>query len=141
MKRPPKRILIIDDDPNVIAQLEKWLKDSGREVTSALNAEVGFAKAKEEFPDLILSDLMLPGIGGVDLARQLKADSQTKDIPIIFITVTLGVEKDKGDETLDIDGCLYRVFAKPLHNRKLLSEIRKSINRRIHGNVFRIKGS
>ena len=62
-------------------------------------------------------------------------------IPVIFITVTLGVEVDKGDETVDIDGCLYRIFAKPLHSRKILSEIRKSINRRIHDNPSDIQGS
>jgi hypothetical protein len=55
--------------------------------------------------------------------------------------VTLGVEVDKGDETLEVDGVKYRIFAKPLHVPKLLAEIRKSINRRKHGNKSEIEGS
>lgn len=140
MKRP-KRILTIDDDPNVIKILEKWLHNAGYEVLAALNGSEGLSRARAEIPDLILSDMMLPDINGVDIAKKLRADPATQGIPVIFMTVTLGVEMDKGDETINIEGILYRIFAKPLHNRKLLTEIRKSINRRIHGNEFRIQGS
>ena len=141
MKKVPRRILVIDDDPNVVRIVEKWLENDGCEVVSALNGEVGLERAKAEDFDLILSDLMLPGIGGVEVIKRLKTQPKTKDIPVIFMTVTLGVEVDHGDETLEVDGCKYRIFAKPLHSRKLLSEIRKSINRRIHGNKFEIEGS
>jgi len=92
-------------------------------------------------PTLILLDLMLPDVGGVEVARSLRSDPRTEQIPVIFMTVTLGVEVDKGDETMEVDGWLYRVFAKPLHRPKLLSEIRKSINRRLHHNKFKIQGS
>ena len=134
MKKPPQRILVIDDDPSMIKVLEKWLKVAGKQVAGALSGKSGLKRAREESPDLILIDLMLPDIGGVEVARQLKGDPATRDIPWIFISACLGVENDKGDEKIDIDGRLYPVFAKPLHNPKLLSEIRKSINRRIHGN-------
>lgn len=137
----PRKILVIDDDPNVIKILEKWIGTSGGAVIPALNGQVGLEIAKREKPELILCDMMLPGLTGVEVARKLKAMPETADIPVIFMTVTMGVEVDRGDETVDIDGCLYRIFAKPLHNRKLLSEIRKSINRRIHGNKFEISGS
>ena len=141
MKNRNSKILVIDDDPATVRLLEKWCSNAGKEVVAALNGEVGLEKAVSEAPDLILLDMMLPGIGGVDVAKKLKASDITKDIPVIFITVTLGVEVDKGDETVDIDGCLYRIFAKPLHSRKILSEIRKSINRRIHDNPSDIQGS
>lgn len=141
MAKRPRKILVIDDDPNTIKILEKWLKTAGHQILSAFNGAVGLEVARQESPDLILCDMMLPDINGVDVARRLKAEPQTRDVPVIFITVTLGVEVDKGDETINIDECLYRIFAKPLHNRKLLSEIRKSINRRIHGNTFDIRGS
>jgi len=136
-----RRILVVDDDPNTIKILEKWLVNNGCEVRSALNGRIGLQKAKGEFFDLILSDMMMPDVGGVEFARELKKDPSTADIPVIFITVTLGVEVDKGDETIDIDGVLYRIFAKPLHRQKLLTEVRKSINRRLHKNPFKIKGS
>ena len=141
MSKPQRKILVIDDDPNVIKIMEKWLLNDGCAVINAMNGQVGLDKARVELPDLVVSDMMLPDTNGVDVARALKADENTTNIPVIFITVTLGVEVDKGDETIDIDGCLYRIFAKPLHTRKLLSEIKKSINRRRHGNAFEIEGS
>ena len=61
-------------------------------------------------------------------------EKDTDDIPIIFMTVTIELDKDKGKESIEIYGRQYRAFAKPLHNRKLLSVIRKEINKRIHGN-------
>ena len=134
MKKSPKKILIIDDDPGMIKVLTKWLKVAGREVVSAYYGKTGLKMARTVVPDLILIDLMLPDIGGLDVARQLKADAKTRDIPFIFISAYIGLENDKGDEQLEIDGVKYSIFAKPLHNAKLLSEIRKSINRRLHKN-------
>ncbi|MCK5580280.1 MAG: response regulator [Candidatus Omnitrophica bacterium] len=130
MKKEKKKILVVDDDAGMVKVLEKWLHVAGREVIGALSGETGLERAEKEVPDLILLDLMLPGIGGVEVARRLKANSVTKDIPVIFITMCIGVENDKGDEKIEVDGQIYRAFAKPLHNKKLLSEIRKTINRR-----------
>lgn len=140
MKKSNK-ILVIDDDPNTVRLLKKWCENAGKDVSGAFNGTEGLALAAAEPPDLILLDLMLPDIGGVDVARQLKTREETGNIPIFFITVTMGVEQDRGDETIDVDGCLYRIFAKPLHPQKLLSEIRKSINRRLHGNPSPVEGS
>jgi len=102
----------------------------GYRVISAVDGSMALRKAKEESPDLILLDLMIPQMNGKQIAISLKDMPETKDIPLIFITATLGVENDKGDEEIDIDGRLCRIFAKPLHNPKLLSVIRKTINRR-----------
>ena len=140
MKKPSK-ILVIDDDPNTVRLLEKWCENAGKDVIGSLNGREGIVRAREEQPDLILLDVMLPDIGGLDVVRELRTDPATDTIPVFFITVTLGVEQDKGDETVDVDGRLYRIFAKPLHPQKLLSEIRKSINRRLHGNPSPIEGS
>jgi len=134
MKNTSKQILVIDDDPGMIKVLEKWLKVAGKKVLGALSGKSGLKRAKEEALDLILIDLMLPDIGGIEVAQKLKMDPATSDIPLIFISAYIGLENDKGDEKIDIEGHLCPVFAKPLHNPKLLSEIRKSINRHIHGN-------
>ncbi len=140
-KKTVRNILVIDDDPNMIRILEKWLQNAGCRVWASLNGTEGIETAQREKPSLILLDLMLPDIGGVEVARRLREDQQTTDIPVLFMTVTMGVEIDKGDETMEIDGRLYRVFAKPLHRAKLLSEIRKSINRRLNKNPSSIEGS
>ena len=135
MKKTPKKILVIDDDTILVRILDKSLRADGYEVIGALKGGTGIERAKNEHPDLIVLDLMLPDIGGTEVTRRLKGDPQTKDIPILFITVTMGVENDKGDEHIEIDGKKYRIFAKPLHNRKLLSTIRKLINMRAHKNI------
>lgn len=136
-----KRVLVIDDDPNTVRLIQKWCTNAGYEVVGVLNGLAGVEQAKATLPSLILLDLMLPDIGGLEVSKRLRCDPATSEIPIIFITVTLGVEVDKGDETLNVDGIKYRIFAKPLHVPKLLAEIRKSINRRIHGNKLEIEGS
>ena len=141
MKKTLRKILVVDDDPNVIRLLEKWLQNAGCDVKGALNGKAGLEMALKESPDLILLDLMLPDVGGLEVAKRLRNRLQMQNIPVIFMTVTMGVEIDKGDETMEVDGWRYRVFAKPLHREKLLSEIRKSINRRIHGNKLEIQGS
>ena len=134
MKDVSRQILVIDDDPGMIKILEKWLKVAGKKVIGALSGKSGLKRAREDRFDLILIDLMLPDIGGIEVAQKLKASPGTQGIPLIFISAYIGLENDKGDEKIDIDGHLCPVFAKPLHNPKLLSEIRRSINRRIHGN-------
>jgi len=137
----PAKILVIDDDPNTVRFIQKWCENAGKDVVGVFNAQTGIETARQDPPDLILLDMMLPDGNGVAVARALKQDPATVDVPVIFITVTMGVENDRGDETIDVDGCLYRIFAKPLHPQKLLAEIRKSINRRRHGNPSDIKGS
>ena len=128
MKKPPKKILVIDDDPGTIRLLEKWLRVGGRLTITAANAASGLSRAKKENPDLILLDIRLPDLNGIDLARLLHRNPITKDIPIIFITICIDVKKDKGDQMIEIDGVSYRAFAKPLHNPKLLAEIRRTVN-------------
>ena len=128
MKKPPKKILVIDDDPGTIRLLEKWLRVGGRLTITAANAASGLSRAKKENPDLILLDIRLPDLNGIDLARLIHRNPITKDIPIIFITICIDVKKDKGDQMIEIDGVSYRAFAKPLHNPKLLAEIRRTVN-------------
>jgi len=134
MGNKTQRILIIEDEPGLTLILEKWLKNAGKETVMAYTGKAGLEILQEEIPDLVLLDLMLPDVGGVEVCRQMMEDSRTKDIPIIFMTACIGVETDKGDETMEVDGRYFRAFAKPLHKQKLLSEIRKAINRSIHGN-------
>ena len=129
-----RKILVIDDDPGMIKVLEKWLPVAGHSVVVAPDGEKGLELAKAEKPDLIILDLMLPGIGGVNLTKRLKQYEETRSIPIIFITACLGVEADKGDEEIIIDEQSYRIFAKPLHSAKLLTQVRKEINRSLNNN-------
>ena len=134
MAKVVKKILIVDDDPSMVKVLEKWLKMDGYISIFARTGEEGFNLAKDEKPDLILMDLMLPDVNGVQVIKQIVSEPELKKIPIVCITVTMGVETDKGDEQIDVDGRLFRAFAKPLHQRKLLSVIRKEINKAVNNN-------
>ncbi len=86
------KILIIDDDVELIDAVTTLLDAKGYEVVAAENGEDGCAKAKAENPDLILLDVMMTKkTEGFDTARALRGDAQTKDIPIILVT---GIRKE-----------------------------------------------
>ncbi|MBF0380808.1 MAG: response regulator [Magnetococcales bacterium] len=84
-KKRKKRVLIVDDEPANIDVLVETLK--GYERSIALNGEQALEVARSEpAPDIILLDIMMPGMDGYEVIKQLKADDKTKDIPVIFIT-------------------------------------------------------
>jgi len=129
MKKAPRKILVVDDNPGMLKVLNKWLKVAGYEVVEAWDGLMALEKCRREMPHLILLDILMPGMDGKEFVRQLQKDSAIKDIPIIFITICIDVEKDKGHEGIEIGGIRYPGFAKPLHNARLLSLIRKTLNR------------
>ena len=88
-----KHILIIEDEPDIAELLEYNLKTAGYRTTKANNGEIGLEKARDAYPDLILLDLMLPGLHGLDVCRILKTDKETEIIPIMMLTA-LGDEDD-----------------------------------------------
>jgi CheY-like chemotaxis protein len=135
MPKPRLKILVVDDDPVMVRLAARLLKNDGYDVFTAFSGEEGLAEAKAVKPDLILLDILMPDLDGKEVARRLRRDSETKDIPIVFMTVTIDLEVDKGNQTVGVDSYNFRGVAKPLHNRKILSVIRKEINKRIHGNT------
>ncbi|MGM0594292.1 MAG: twitching motility response regulator PilH [Pseudomonadota bacterium] len=80
------QILIVDDSPTEIHVLSSILEKLGHTVLTAENGELGIAKAKEDKPDLILMDVVMPGMNGFQATRQLTKDAETADIPIIIVT-------------------------------------------------------
>ena len=95
-----KNILVVEDDLDIRELISFNLANEGHQVFKANDGEVGIDKARNNNPDLILLDLMLPGIQGLDVCRIIKSDQETKEIPIIMVTA-LGQEEDivKGLET------------------------------------------
>ena len=95
-----KKILIVDDETDIIEILEYILRKEGYECISANDGEEGLRKAKEERPDLIILDVMMPKINGYKISRLLKYDTKYKEIPIIMLTAR-SQEEDKilGEET------------------------------------------
>jgi len=96
----PKKILVVDDDPDVVLFLSTVLRDHGYEPIEASDGRVGLEKASGERPDLILLDLMMPHKSGISLLKDLRRDRTLKSIPVIMVT---GVSGETG---VDLDSFL-----------------------------------
>lgn len=88
-----KKILFIEDEAALQQVFAGFLRDQGYEVKSALDGEIGLRLAKEEAPDLILLDLILPKMHGLDVLTKLKEDETTKDVPVIVLTNLEGMKE------------------------------------------------
>ena len=95
-----KKILIVDDEQDIVESLKFVLESSDYSCYTAFNGEDGLKLAKELIPDLIILDVMMPKINGYKISRLLKYDSKYKNIPILMITAR-SQEEDKliGEET------------------------------------------
>ena len=116
-----KSILVVDDDEGLIKMIQKILLPKGYSVLAAQTGEKGMQVAKLQKPDLIILDVILPGIKGRDVCLRLKEDEETKNIPVIFLTA-----KDSPDDIkaeLAAGGLTH--LTKPVHARTLIAEIKK----------------
>ena len=122
-----KNILVVEDDLDIRELISFNLVNEGHQVFEANDGEVGIDKARNNNPDLILLDLMLPGIQGLDVCRIIKSDQETKEIPIIMVTA-LGQEEDivKGLETGADD-----YITKPFSIKVLIARVNAVLKRSI----------
>ena len=81
-----KKALIVDDEPDTVTFLTKWLEDNGFEACSATDGDQGMQAVIEEKPDIILMDLRMPNQTGMQLYRKLRLREELKHIPVIFVT-------------------------------------------------------
>ncbi len=81
-----KKILIVDDDVQAVEMLSMILQDKGYEVIPAYVGELGYKKALEHRPDIILLDITLPGMDGYQVCEQIKHNPETSDIPVVMLT-------------------------------------------------------
>lgn len=92
-----KKILIVDDDMTLRELYEERIKAEGYTILSASDGEEAIEKATKEKPDLLLLDIMMPKINGIDVMKMLREKEETKDIPIIILTALIQeVDKIKG---------------------------------------------
>ena len=85
-----KKVLVLDDEPNVVAYLETLLQDNGYDTVSAGDGREGMEKARSEKPDLITLDISMPEESGVRFFRELKEDPDLSGIPVIIVTGVTG---------------------------------------------------
>lgn len=113
------RVLIADDEFNIRNILDFSLHAEGLDVVEAENGEQALMMAQEENPDLIILDVMMPGMGGVETCRALKADARTAHIPVILLTARSG--KDVRQEGLDAGAAKY--ITKPFSPQRVISVV------------------
>jgi len=88
------RILVVDDSPSQLFGMQKIIEKIGHEVLTATNGEEGVRTAKEQIPDLILMDVVMPELNGFQATRKISRDERTSHIPIIMVT-TKNLQTDK----------------------------------------------
>lgn len=120
-----ERIVIIEDEVDILDVLQLQLTREGYRVTACSNGEEGLARVREEDPDLVLLDLMLPGLDGLEVCRRIKSDPVTEGVRIVMVSA-------KGEETdivigLELGADDY--VAKPFSPRLLLARIKAVLRR------------
>jgi two-component system alkaline phosphatase synthesis response regulator PhoP len=120
-----ERVLIIEDELNIIELVAYNLEKEGWLVSKAQTGEEGLEKIEEEHPDIILLDLMLPGIDGMEICRRTRQNKLTKDIPIIILTA----KAEEADRVLGLESGADDYVTKPFSPRELVARIRAVLRR------------
>ena len=134
-----KRLLVVDDEPNLLRAVAACLKTEGYEVTTARSGREALMQLAEAVPDLLVSDIRMPGMDGYQLARQLRGSPRTALVPIVFLTAK--------DETSDrIEGFRAGIDAyltKPFEPEELIAVVNGILIRveRTHSQIARLVDS
>ena len=122
------RVLVVDDDPDIVEYVSSFLEDEGYEVVAAVDARSALAEAERSNADVILIDVMLPGKSGLDLLVCLRRDPRWAGIPLVLVTGDDSVLKDECRSYLethqDVRGPDH-VLGKPMDRDLLLSILRE----------------
>ena len=134
-----KRLLVVDDEPNLLRAVAACLKTEKYEVSTARSGHEALMQLAESVPDLIISDIRMPGMDGYKLARQLRGSPRTALVPIVFLTAK--------DETADrIEGFRAGIDAyltKPFEPDELIAVVNGILSRveRTHSQIARLVSS
>lgn len=119
------RILVIDDEEDLIELVRYNLEQEGFQVKSASDGESGLTVARKELPDLILIDLMLPGMDGLELCRSLRAENRTASIPVIMLTA----KSAESDRIVGLELGADDYVVKPFSPRELTARVKAVLRR------------
>jgi two-component system phosphate regulon response regulator PhoB len=122
---PKKTVLTIDDEKDLIELVRYNLEKEGFQVRGALDGETGLAMALKEMPDIVLVDLMLPGMDGLEVCRRLRADRRTAAIPLIMLSAKSG----ESDRVVGLELGADDYVTKPFSPRELTARVRALLRR------------
>lgn len=117
-------VLIVDDSPTEVHVLKTWLEKNGFMTLTAESGEEGIQKARNQKPDAIIMDVIMPGMSGFQATRQLTKDPETSGIPIVMVTT-------KGQETDKIWGMRQGAVAylpKPVTEKQVVGKMHEVLN-------------
>jgi two-component system cell cycle response regulator DivK len=120
------RVLVVEDNPTNLKLATFLLESAGHTVLSAADAEAGLTSARDARPDLILMDMQLPGISGLEATAQLKRDQATRGIPIVALTALAM----KGDEERILAAGCDGYIAKPMRYLEFLATVRAYLSQK-----------
>jgi len=119
-------ILVVEDEPAIMELLRVNLVAAGYDVAEATDAEAAQQALRTRLPDLMLLDWMLPGQSGLSLARQLRSEMRTRELPIIMVTA----RADEGDKVAGLEGWVDDYVTKPFSPRELRARIKAVLRRK-----------
>jgi len=122
----PGNILIVEDESSILELISLNIHQAGFNPIRAINAEYANNIVKETIPDLIVLDWMLPGMDGIEFTKRLRANSETKSIPIIMLTA----KADEGNKIKGLDVGADDYLTKPFSPRELIARIKTILRRR-----------
>ncbi|MEM7815922.1 MAG: response regulator [Candidatus Aenigmatarchaeota archaeon] len=123
---PKKKIMIVDDEESLVELVRAIFGQEGFEVIYAYSGAECLEKLKTEKPDLILMDMMMPGMSGRETTEKIRKNPKTKDLKIVFLTVArfseVGKDSLKGLNVLDY-------ITKPFDNKDLVKRVKKALGK------------
>jgi DNA-binding response OmpR family regulator len=120
------RVLLVEDDQHIRELVELHLRLEGQNVTAVSDGNEGLARARAESFDLIVLDLMLPGLDGMTVCRAIRRESRNLDTPILMLTA----RRDESDKVLGLDSGADDDLTKPFGVRELVARVRALLRRR-----------
>ncbi len=120
-----KKILVVDDEKDIIELIEYNLKKEGFSVIQAYDGEAAVSIAKKQQPDLLILDLMLPRMNGIDVCKAIRANPATVDLPIIMLTA----KTDESDKVLGLEIGADDYITKPFSVKELIARVRTILRR------------
>jgi DNA-binding response OmpR family regulator len=119
------RILLIEDERDIVELVRYHLEREGFQVVPAADGGAGLRRAREEPPDLVVLDLMLPGLDGLEVCRQLRRDPATRSLPILMLTA----KADEVDRVVGLEVGADDYVVKPFSPRELVARVRALLRR------------
>jgi two-component system alkaline phosphatase synthesis response regulator PhoP len=119
-----RKILIVDDEPHILHVVSMKLKNAGYDVLTAMDGEEALELCITEAPDLIITDLQMPIMGGVELCKAMRSREETKDIPAIMLTVR-GFDVEPAEMA---EAGVAAVLAKPFSPRDVLKQVKNVLD-------------